>query len=1048
MIMSSITEHLIKLQELTQTNLDILKTINDSFFTKQNHLSVNVGDNKYAIPSFISLENKVNALAANFENLVNSPKNGEAFFTFNGDTRAIEVRSYESTPQSLVLTPVKKFNTEQNDIFKDFVTPVPYIQFNLSTLPNDITEVNVKKIIPIHSNLVEIFKEGITDPSTPSKQYNYSDLFKILDIYTQDEDYIEYDTRMTLPIRSNIGHATYVVESIISDEIDENLDNYITFKIRTDLNSPDISNSLRYKLFNETIDRPLKVGDRLTSYDGNTMLEITEIRVNTSTLVVKVLHGEYVNLVPSGNTNYSGLSDLNKLRFFSPIDFDEDKYVKIPLEEDKLIFIAVAPLNSRMNVQSSWGTGLMVNTYELKDDNNIRFEDHYKNNVRNIGDVLFEITSMMSNTLTKYTKAEFDEFTGFVPTINTDNLQVIHINKHLNDTKTIQNIRSLHSQKNNYKNQLETIDTSIKEVNASLSSVSYDDVTGVRDTYMEKLNDLNTQRNNISDVLAKIMNDIATAANDSETPIEAAKYRIRGFYDCSGIEHVKGIRVQYRYKNAEQVQGTAVSISNNFIFSDWNLMSNFDKVRTAEYDSTYKFNTEAGNDNVNEPSFNQIDIPISQGESVDIRLKVVYDYGYPFVEVTSAWSPVVNIKFPNEFLKDVHVLDIISENNSDIETNRFSNIIKKEGIPEHINDKITDQDVIYYHKPENISSGFTTPERRIIPLKDKLMELDSSIIALKDEIIGANSEDLVVSVYHGNTNVEMCPYQKSYIQMESYDSFNNDEDIENKWEGIYTKDGKLITTVLNISLYNNSDHVVKLFSMFPGNRETPIYNLKNFKFIKDDYCSVITEAESGTESTIISGANIGVWFEHPTWTCEHSCDAHDDVSNATTVSVQGGNQFMYFRVRDVNTGEYYYGEQNDITTSSAYKEYIKNTTDTNNADTVSYLYPYLSNRYGLCIDSDTVGDCLQLKPNEEILIPLIFEFRINKDGDANGEVSTKKTISFDILPSLYKDPKTYTLEVSAKGQVTAVDKVVSASKINVSKVSLTRPIKYKPAIWK
>ena len=102
-IMASITDHVIKLQELTQRNLEILQTLNDSFFTNQNHLSVMVGGNHYAIPSFISLENKINSLTANFENLVNAPETGEAFFDFNGNTRAIQVRSYTSTPNSLVL---------------------------------------------------------------------------------------------------------------------------------------------------------------------------------------------------------------------------------------------------------------------------------------------------------------------------------------------------------------------------------------------------------------------------------------------------------------------------------------------------------------------------------------------------------------------------------------------------------------------------------------------------------------------------------------------------------------------------------------------------------------------------------------------------------------------------------------------------------------------------------------------------------------------------------------------------------------------------------
>ena len=125
--MASITEHVIKLQELTQKNLDILQALNDSFFTNQNHLSVAVGENQYAIPSFISLENKLNSLTANFENLVNAPSTGEAFFDFNGNSKSIQVRSYTTTPSSLIIDAVTNFNIEQNDIFKDFLTPNPYI---------------------------------------------------------------------------------------------------------------------------------------------------------------------------------------------------------------------------------------------------------------------------------------------------------------------------------------------------------------------------------------------------------------------------------------------------------------------------------------------------------------------------------------------------------------------------------------------------------------------------------------------------------------------------------------------------------------------------------------------------------------------------------------------------------------------------------------------------------------------------------------------------------------------------------------------------------
>ena len=55
--MKSVTDCIVQLQQLTQQNLDILTAINDSFFTRQNHLSVISfeillgGTIAYALPS-------------------------------------------------------------------------------------------------------------------------------------------------------------------------------------------------------------------------------------------------------------------------------------------------------------------------------------------------------------------------------------------------------------------------------------------------------------------------------------------------------------------------------------------------------------------------------------------------------------------------------------------------------------------------------------------------------------------------------------------------------------------------------------------------------------------------------------------------------------------------------------------------------------------------------------------------------------------------------------------------------------------------------------
>lgn len=952
--MASITEHVIKLQELTQKNLDILQTLNDSFFTNQNHLSVKVGENQYAIPSFISLENKLNSLTANFENLVNAPTTGEAFFDFNGNSKSIQVRSYTTTPSSLIIDAVTNFNVEQNDIFKDFLTPNPYIHINLQSLPNDITQVLVKKIIPKSDDLKNLFASTLTKQvdnntyTSVSVQYNYKDLYKILDLYKQDIDYIEYDTKIDMPVRKSIGSGVYVIEEIISDEVDENLDNYITIKFRSDMKDSVYMNSLKYRLFDETIEKMLSIGDQLVTFEGNAKMEITEIRANSNTVVVKVLHGDFLNLSPALSNNPLYISSLSKLKFFSPVNFDNDKYIKVPLEEDQYVFIAVAALNSRMNVQSPWGTGIILNSYSLENiaENGEKrlFKKYYDENVRNVGDILFEITSMMSNTLTKYSKDEYEEFTQYVPVVDTNNLQVVQINKHLNNSITVQNIRAIHSQKIENQSELVKIQNEISAVNDLLSNATTE---GDRQIYMENISSLNTRKNILLDAITKNIQELSQAANNSDVPIENAKYRIRGFFDTSDIkwdDHIKGIRVQYRYKNADVNQSNAMTFNEKFIFSDWNEMSSNDRERISIYeDDTYKSKISPKTDNVNEPSFNQIDIPITQGESIDIRLKVVYDFGAPFVQTSSKWSQIVNISFPTEFTKDINILDIIDENNKDIEANRFTNIIKENGITNHVEDRIKDQDITYYHKPENIASGFYTDERRIIPLKDKLAELNNLVIQLKDEILGSQSTELKVALEQGSKVYPLEKMVYNNIFTEAYSDIKQLYDSGNintsnyQYNDVGNNMG-YISTVFNLTLTNESDHIVKLYSMFPGDPKTILNNNKIGKFNINDYCKqpsvcMSRGIMSSYNNTYIIGtgpeagiANYeGVWLKYTS--NQSITNIHENVALEVSVPgpgmfthkyatntcssknnglyLQTHNQFIYFRMRDIYSNDLY-----------------------------------------------------------------------------------------------------------------------------------------------
>lgn len=1074
--MSTISECLTQMQKLTQTNLDILNAVNGALRGDSTSTKVEINGKKYDIPSFVSLENKVNNLQETLNNIVNAPATGEAFITMNGNSRVIEMRGYTSTPNSLSLETTNEFGIESNNIFKDFLTPIPYLSFSLDEIPNDITSVNIKKIIPKTDKMVEYFQQLVgTQATTPVSYANILGQIKTNKL-TKNVDYIEYDTVKKLPIRKCIGNGEYIIQTVVDDYIDENLDNYIIVKLATVYVPTGQENTMTFVRFDGTIETYLAVGDQLVTYDDGAKLEIVEVDYNNLQMKLKVLHGEYLNLIgvdsydiSDGELYYDNVSNISKLKFYSPVDLSLDKTINVPLEEDDFVFIAIAPLNDRLNIQSPWGTGVAVNTNYLQrtitdgDNQTIQsFKSYYANSVKNIGDCLNEITSMMSGELTKFSKLEFARLVTLQPSSDLIVVTPIQINKHLNNSPAIENIKKLYSQKTKYQQELDDVQLKIDECNRQLSSISITDTTGIRSVYNNQLKEYNNKYNEISTSITNVIDQLSIIASDSSIPVDSAKFHVRGYFDIKKFDtylkdngfnqvagKIRGVEVQYRYvnENAEEILNAntnAVSIDGNFLYSEWNVMPITYHDKVVEYNYGYVFNFEADNNIKNEPSFNQIDIPITQGEKVELKLRVIYDYGYPYVKVSSPWSEIVTVNYPLPAKTEIQVKTIISENNNDIETNRFKNLLDNNGVMNHVGDEVKDQDITYLHKPDNIASGFYTAERRVIPLREKLQEMSNMIAQLNDEINGSNNTKLKVTMNIGNTENILAPNSVNNIYVESYSTFD-DENYINTSNGAYdiTEDVEtgeiIVSALLNLTLTNESSHSTKLYPMFPGGVGDNLDKLKNYKYTLSDFIS----------DTPADGKYKGVWL------------AHNDSNGNIQLIPQQCNQFLTFRIKNIWNGENYYNDtvnrkvgevtriykygdgednfKNDFMPLS-FEHYKYSPTFESHVLTGpslsekgvskdfkgSIIYPFLPDK-GMLLTSNTDNfSYYMLGPNESIVIPIIFEYKLDQDGYN----STSKIMSFDIRTSLYRDPVSYAFKVNAKYYNKTQDNLLLSNKNN------------------
>lgn len=827
----TLKEYYVKLEGLWNNAINMLTAINQSLHTNASEVTVNISDGEnlestIRIPSFLYLENKLETLNNNFSNLFNLPASGEAWFTSNETNNMYKLELVKSS--CAPLTPLVDMSNNlvasltDNNILKDLVSPKTFLKMNISNLPDNISNIYMRKVI---INSVDVFN-SIKNRTNLS----YEDLFAIIATLKKGIDYEEYDSVLNSPIKRDKYRSEFQIVNIpilnnsTNPWIDETNGNNSKYTYQIEVNT------LKYTdQEDSSIEFALKVGDKICLANELAIFKVKSINSSSNTIVIEEEVGHVTLQSYSSNTSMS-------FTLYNT-DYSDYHYINVPLEENPYIIVFLGTISN--NVRSTLSNAIILNLNEIYmtdtngqyiyDDNGnkLSYIQYYEKYCTNIGDLIVGLTQSSYPQLSFLNNSQLDLLQSSLSikniintTIDNQNiLQVVPINKHIVDNSTTEEIISLHSQKNELNSKLNSINNSISTVSNKLLTTDFSqDVSVTHQSLQGQLSDYYNERILIQKQMISVVENINTnVANISGK--KDIKYHIRGIANVDVLEQyihstfgskidLIGIDVEYKYKSINKTQTQTTNINGN-VFTDWNKLVTIDKQRLLSFNdvtNSYSLIFENYNSTNNIIKWNQIDIPICADEDVIIRIRYKYNIGQPFVNVYSPWSDEITVIFPTEYKDNIEVNSIITENQNDIIDAKFNATLINDGYYKHITNSIIVNDSEFFHMPENIYSGFNTSENKLISLKDKLQDLTNAIETYQTLIDNELNQKYSVWLTYDDTSIEL---------------FNNSTNKVN----IYNTDhilNSFIKKDMNIVIKNVGNVPIKIYSQFPGNINTPL----------------------------------------------------------------------------------------------------------------------------------------------------------------------------------------------------------------------------------
>ena len=702
---NSYAENLKKLTESSADIIAIASGINEAM--AGNDAEVNISEDM-SLPSFSNIVKRVERA----ENTISKFTQGKGVVeTDDGTYRKIKVTNVSRPPEAISsLSFSNVFSIDPNWFFESLQYPRCTVSIDLTDkIDEDSDRVYVTRIILDRSN-IDIL--NYYNANIANKPVGYAALITMLEkdniAYKEDKDEI----KLPLTYEKYYGEFRIVNTKLIQDSKGVSRLWYFL-------------DTLSYSEVNEA---------GIAVSTGNILSVNDKVRFNNSLYSVLEVD-QSQNCVRLGyDIGYETLGNGDVLEFYNaPFS---SKVVNIGIGINEIDIVYVKGINEEYNlIAKDWSnpTSFITNDLVFDGNTNITFEEYYSKNVADFG----------KSWIAQIKEGQIHAYNGSTPrapVINVDDLQVVQINTQLDATLDKETYNKLTSEIAQTKSNISAVRTTIATNKDLLIQSSDEDVRkniqNIINSDTETLNSLTTQYNSL-------VEELNTLLNETGVINYSPKYHIRGFFaipEPVNEQQVIGFDIMYRYLHTDE---TGIKLntyeytdSNDIVqtgvFTDWNIVESsiLEKVFDAENDRfIWKNESSADGSKIN---INQIDIPIRNGEKVEIKVRSISEAGYPSNPLKSSWSQSVIISFPDNLTSDDTVTTILDSVKSDMTAVVLQETMSAAGVYTHL----ADGNSTYKHTAKNISyTDSSTDENSVTTLTE--MSLQDKVDALSKLIVDA-----------------------------------------------------------------------------------------------------------------------------------------------------------------------------------------------------------------------------------------------------------------------------------------------------------------------